>query len=61
MERQMMLYIRFLPYCENDTQLFKLLDEIQFLKFKVQQIDRMPTRKACEVLKTITEKIQSND
>ncbi len=50
-EKQMLLYIEFLPFLEAEfdgfykkeieKQRFKLLDEIQFLKLQIQKIDRM--------------------
>lgn len=50
LEKQMYLYIEFLPFIKEDenyskkereTMTFKLLDEIQFLKLRIQKIDRM--------------------
>lgn len=40
-ERQMNLLIDFLPYCENNEQRFRILDEVQELKYKIQRIERM--------------------
>jgi hypothetical protein len=41
LKKQFKGYIDFLQYCENDKQRFKLLNEITFLKHKIQKMGRM--------------------
>ena len=60
-ERQMILYIEFLPYCENNKQPFKLMDEIQNLKMKIQQIDRLTMSKVSEDVIYRTVKCESKN
>lgn len=56
LERQMFRYIAFLPLAQSDYQInkiynkpnptFRILDEIQYLKFRIMQIDQMTTSEA---------------
>lgn len=41
-ERQLRLYIDFLPHCGTYPCQLKLLDEIQALKLKIRHIDNLP-------------------
>jgi hypothetical protein len=58
LEKQMFKYINFLPLAQSDYQInkiynqsnptFMILDEIQYLKFKIMQINQMTSSKAIE-------------
>ena len=60
MSKQLMLYIQFLPYCATEKEIFKLLGEIQFLKLKIEKINRMTMSEAYQEIPTITEQFESN-
>lgn len=57
--RQLMLYVNYLPYCENESELFKLLNEIQILKLKIEKINRMTMSEAHQEMPCITQEFKS--
>lgn len=57
--KQMNLYIQYLGFCTNENETFKLLDEIQFLKFKIEKISRMKMSEAFNDVKLTTEIIET--
>lgn len=58
--KQMKLYIQFLQYCSTEKELFKLLAEIQFLKLKIEKINRMTMSEASQEVPCITKEFESN-
>lgn len=66
LETQMYLYIAFLPTIsfdcpertkqETETMIFKLLDEIQFLKLRILQINRMNVNQAYSPVRFVKNK-----
>jgi len=66
LENQMYSYINFLPVIKSEYPdyspqqiqniTFLLLDEIQFLKLRILQIDRMNVNQACSPVKFIKSK-----
>lgn len=66
LETQMYLYIAFLPAItfdnpertkqETETMIFKLLDEIQFLKLRILQINRMNVNQAYSPVRFVKSK-----
>jgi len=67
LENQMYLYIAFLPTInfdnpertkqETETMIFKLLDEIQFLKLRILQINRMNVNQAYSPVRFVKNRI----
>lgn len=66
LENQMYLYIAYLPEItfdnpertkqETETMIFKLLDEIQFLKLRILQINRMNVNQAYSPVRFVKSK-----
>lgn len=66
LETQMYLYIAFLPTIkfepnvntkqETETMIFKLLDEIQFLKLRILKINRMNVNQAYSPVRFVKSK-----
>lgn len=55
LSKQLKLYINFLPFCSNESEVFKLLDEIQSTKLKIEKINQMKISEAYQQVKLRTE------
>lgn len=55
LSKQLKLYINFLPFCLNESEVFKLLDEIQSTKLKIEKINQMKISEAYQQVKLRTE------
>ena len=60
-ERQLKLYIAFLPFCTSQEEGFRLLDEITDLRYKIDKIGRMPTLESHKQMRTKTIQLESDD
>ena len=54
LSKQLKSYIDFLPFCSNEKEVFKLLDEIHFIKLKIERVDQMKLSQVHEQVKMTT-------
>jgi hypothetical protein len=59
LQKQLLEYAAYLPYCNTDKERFKLLDEIMILKFQILKIEQKSLEEAEKEVWFITETFKS--